>query len=101
MPQELRPDVILAYKKYEWLWALFSRIVLTLSPSSKLGRNKQVRSWARKAVEGTWVIVIHPNIGPGVGNKSTLDSGPCMPKTKHRATACSMCGSGKCASSGC
>lgn len=36
MPQELRPDVILAYKKYERLWALFSKIVLTLSPSSKL-----------------------------------------------------------------
>lgn len=42
MPQELRPDVILAFKKYKWLWAIFSRVVLTLSPSSKLGNVAQL-----------------------------------------------------------
>lgn len=54
-----------------------------------------------RAAVGTWAVVSHLDMGPGVGDKSTLASGPCVPETKHRATACSVCGSGRCAGSGC
>lgn len=54
-----------------------------------------------RAVVGTWAMVSHLDVGPGVGSEPALDSGPYMPEIKHRATAHSVCGSGRCTGSGC
>lgn len=35
------------------------------------------------------MLVSHLGIAPRVSNKPTLDSGLCVPETKHRAAACS------------
>lgn len=50
---------------------------------------KQERSGGQE--EQWWMLVSYLGIAPGVSNKPTLDSGLCVPETKHRATACSGC----------
>lgn len=43
-----------------------------------------------RAAVGPWAVVNHLDLGAGVGKRSALDSGPCIPEKKHRAAACSV-----------